>query len=244
VPPPPKPSSGTPERETPPRPASGEEKSATETPPRLGDPEGAGEDLPRGESGEGADRAAAEGIQGRDKGSLGVPARPAEGESGAGSRIPGLSKRPARKGLNYGVPLDTGAILGFSFEHSDYDWSDYWSNMYWSIWRSWHGQLYQTTSSFERTAYERASEGLRGKAVLRFTIERNGNVSLVELVTPSGIEPLDLASSNALKGVILPPLPSDFHEPRERVTGSFEIDFDDIRQMKPSLSYAKSLGQF
>lgn len=270
VPPPPKPNKGTPPDAIEPM-AGPEGLAKAEKPPQMGLPDGTGREI-----GEGSPQAEREGEAGREAGpgmeegggaegppgSMGprgeqhgtipVPApgsgsgQGVPGGGGFGERGTGLGKKPARRGLNYGVPYDTGSYLGFNFEHKDFDWTDYWSVMYWSIWREWHRQLLYNASSFERAAFERGREGLDGTAVLRFTIERNGNVSLVELITPSGIEPLDLSSSQALKAVggTLPPLPADFPDERERVTGQFIMTIADIRQLRPSLEWQRARGDF
>jgi TonB family protein len=116
--------------------------------------------------------------------------------------------------------------------------------MYWSIWKSWHNRLYYSLTTFERDAFERGLAGLAGNTTIRFTIERNGNVSAVELLSSSGVESLDRAASDAVREVILPPLPVNFPHPRERVTGTFRVNVSDVREWRPSMNYLKRRGYF
>ena len=252
MPPPPKPSKGPP----PPESASsqvppGEQRQRQSPPPQLGAQEGSGKDLPGGPAGSGAESSSGRTLpQAEKEGTLPLPSfaqglgKSTPGTGGEGSRIPGPGKKAPRRGVDYGVPFDTGVYGNFTFEHQDFDWTDYWSVMYWAIWRAWHNKLYLGTAAFERVAYERGTQGLAGTAVLRFAIERNGNVSDVEILTPSGIQPLDLASSDALKEVILPPLPANFPHEREHVTGSFIMDVSDVREWRPYMEYLKRRGVF
>ena len=251
VPPPPKVTRETPppdESEVLPDAQRGEKPPA---PAQAGVPEGQGKALPEGAPGSGVSPQTGGGApRGETAGQLPVPGRvgppgpPRPGPGGEGSRFPGSGARPPRRGINLGVPFDTGVYQNFTFEHQDYDWTDYWPQMYHAILRAWYNRLLATASLFERAAYERGDEGLRGQTMLQFTIERNGNISRAVIVTPSGIIPLDDSARDALREVILPPLPDNFPHERENVTGLFRMDVPDIRSMGPNLQAMKSQRYF
>ena len=97
---------------------------------------------------------------------------------------------------------------------------------------------------FEREAQLQGRPGLKGKAVIRFTVERNGNVSKIELIGPSSIEPLDLASSDAIREADLPRLPASFPYEQERIEGTFLLDVPEMRWFRDSLTALKMRGMF
>jgi TonB family protein len=66
------------------------------------------------------------------------------------------------------------------------------------------------------------NQGVEGKNVVRFTIERDGRVTGVELVTPSNLYALDRESRVALMNKRMPALPREFTEPRLTVRLIFE----------------------
>lgn len=59
---------------------------------------------------------------------------------------------------------------------------------------------------------EPARLGVRGQAALEFTVDRNGRVSRIALLSSSGMSALDRAASNALQGSDLMALPDDYPE--------------------------------
>jgi len=161
------------------------------------------------------------------------------------------AKQPESQSSSSGVyrpeiPQLPSTGFGFGnleFESRDYDWSDYARQIYLAIWRAWHNRLYQTTDSFERWAHGTGTWTLRHHNRITFTIEGNGHVTGIILESPSGCVPLDDSALDALREVILPPLPSDFPRSRETVHAAFIAD-GDIRTMKRGLQYLKSTGAF
>jgi len=59
----------------------------------------------------------------------------------------------------------------------------------------------------------------------------------------SGCLPLDDSAVDALREVVLPPLPQDFKRDKETVHGRF-IAIGDIRQMRRTLEYYHATGMF
>lgn len=59
---------------------------------------------------------------------------------------------------------------------------------------------------------EPARLGIRGQAGFEFTVDRNGRVSRINLLSSSGMSALDRAASNALQGSDLMALPDDYPE--------------------------------
>jgi TonB family protein len=152
-----------------------------------------------------------------------------------------------RRGLNIPdlPPLPpTGFGFGnLEFESRDFDWSDYARQIYMAIWRAWHNRLYMTTDEFERWAWDGQSWTLRHANRITFTIQKNGQVTGIALETPSGCYPLDDSALDALREVILPPLPRDFPRGQEVVHARFIAD-GNVRVMRESLAYLKRAGLF
>jgi outer membrane biosynthesis protein TonB len=149
------------------------------------------------------------------------------------------SSNQFRGGLN----LESGLYPNLTFETKDFNWTDYASAIYWAIWRSWHNRLYLTLNSFERWGIEHASASIEGVTGVTFVIEKNGNISEITPLFSSGIEPLDISAVDALREVVLPPLPPNFYKDRERVTAKF-IAETDIKSMKHYLPLLKYYGYF
>ena len=138
----------------------------------------------------------------------------------------------------------TGFGVGnLEFEGRDYDWEDYGRQIHGIIWRAWHNRLLVTASVFERWAAENRRFGLDHKNGVRFTILRTGQVVDIAIETPSGCYPLDDSATDALKEVVLPPLPSDFQRDQETVHARF-IAEGEIRTMKAYLQQLKNAGYF
>lgn len=66
------------------------------------------------------------------------------------------------------------------------------------------------------------NQGVVATNTVRFTIERDGRVTGVELVQASGIYALDRESQAAMINAKMPPLPAEFTEPRLIVRLNFE----------------------
>jgi TonB family protein len=157
-------------------------------------------------------------------------ALPAPGEPGGGGKGRGGSS--GKDGLQLpGLPPSGFGFGNLEFEGRDYDWTSYATQIYFAILRAWYSRLYATATVFERWAYERGSWLLDHNNRIRFTIEKNGQVTGVTIETPSGCVPLDDSAVDALREVVLPPLPEDFRRTDETVRVRF-IAYGDIRNIR------------
>jgi len=138
----------------------------------------------------------------------------------------------------------TGFGVGnLTFESRDYDWTDYARQIYWEILRAWYNRLYDTTDEFEKWMHLTGNPFLNHQVLVRFVIERDGDVTGIQVEVVSGCPPLDDSARTALDEVILSPLPADFPRDREVVRGLF-IARGPIPSMRPMLSQLKAAGQF
>jgi len=169
----------------------------------------------------------------RDFGRVLEQPRPETEDSQRGLNIPELPPLPPT-GFGFG---------NLEFESRDFDWSDYARQIYMAIWRAWHNRLYATTDEFDRWAQHGRSWTLRHANRITFTIQKNGEVTGIALETPSGCYPLDDSALDALREVILPPLPSDFPRGQETVHARF-IAEGDVRGMRRNLAWLKRQGYF
>jgi hypothetical protein len=158
-----------------------------------------------------------------------------KGEKGGGTGRGGVTM-PNLPATGYGVG-------NLEFEGRDYDWEDYGRQIHGIIWRAWHNRLLITSSVFERWASEHRTWLLDHANGVRFTILRSGKVVEVAIETPSGCYPLDDSATDALKEVILPPLPEDFTRESETVHARF-IANGEIRGMGVHLQRLKDAGYF
>jgi hypothetical protein len=138
----------------------------------------------------------------------------------------------------------TGFGIGnLEFEGRDYDWESYGRQIHGIIWRAWHNRLLTTSSVFERWAAENRNWMLDHRNGVRFTILKTGQVVDVAIETPSGCYPLDDSATDALREVVLPPLPSDFQRETETVHARFVAE-GEIRTMHAFLQQMKNAGYF
>ena len=141
------------------------------------------------------------------------------------------------------LPSTGFGVGNLEFEGRDYDWENYGRQIHGIIWRAWHNRLLITASVFERWASENRSWLLDHQNAVRFTILKTGQVVDVAIETPSGCYPLDDSATDALKEVVLPPLPPDFQRDSETVHARF-IAEGEIRVMKSFLQQMKNAGYF
>lgn len=141
------------------------------------------------------------------------------------------------------LPSTGFGVGNLEFEGRDYDWENYGRQIHGIIWRAWHNRLLITSSVFERWAAENRSWMLDHRDGVRFTILKTGQVVDVAIETPSGCYPLDDSAVDALKEVVLPPLPADFQRDSETVHARF-IAEGEIRTMKAFLQQMKAAGYF
>jgi TonB family protein len=98
-----------------------------------------------------------------------------------------------------------------SFDTKGLPWGDYARKIYVIIRQNWVDRL--------PLAYR---NGQRGVTCQHFTIEKDGTISVIDVVRPSDVPPFDRAASDALRASsALPPLPPDFNLEKEGVTGCF-----------------------
>jgi hypothetical protein len=144
-------------------------------------------------------------------------------------------------GVNMPRLPETGYGIGnLEFEGRDYDWDDYGRQIYWRIWSEWHKQLLNSASLFERWASEHRIWLLAHQNRIRFTILRSGQIVDVAVETQSGCYPLDDSATNALKAVVLPPLPEDFTRESETIHATFKAE-GEIRGMG---SYLQQMREY
>jgi hypothetical protein len=127
------------------------------------------------------------------------------------------------------------------FEGNDYDFvkKGYASQAYYAILKAWYRRLYAMSDRFEQWAFAHGNWLLEHQNRIRFVIGRNGQIVRVDLITESGCQPLDTSALDALREVVLPPLPEDFPRSEEGVMVTF-MATGDIHMMRtdPQLRYA------
>jgi TonB family protein len=116
-----------------------------------------------------------------------------------------------------GMDLGQGGEKGYaesgplSFETQWYDWGEYAQSMVSRIRVNWYNNMPQLIQT-----------GLQGVVTIRFTIQRNGSITNVTILSSSGRPPYDFAAKKAIElSSPLNPLPKDFPNPSERVTCMF-----------------------
>jgi outer membrane biosynthesis protein TonB len=148
-------------------------------------------------------------------GDRGVPE--GTGEPGADSReslkqaLSDLKAGEYKFQFNNPAYLRGGGYGTMSFDTQDFPWGDYARRIYLVIRNNWYARIPLA-----------AREGIRGWDCQRFVIEKDGTISSVRTVRPSGVAPFDKSSADALSASSrLPPLPEDFPESSEGVTFCF-----------------------
>ncbi|MBI2212293.1 MAG: TonB C-terminal domain-containing protein [Acidobacteria bacterium] len=127
------------------------------------------------------------------------------------------SRRGAPVGDWRAMPGGAGDDLGhaetgpMSFETQWFEWGDYATGMVARIRYHWYSNMPQIIRT-----------GLQGIVTIRFTIQRNGTITDVEIISSSGVPPYDNAAKRAIElASPLAPLPANFPKPSERVTARF-----------------------
>lgn len=115
------------------------------------------------------------------------------------------------------LPSSIGGEEGFaesgpiSFETQWFEWGDYGTMMVAKIRYYWY-----------RNMPDIIRMGMKGVVTIRFTIQRSGQITDIEIVKSSGTPPFDFAARKAIElSSPLHPLPENFPGERERVTASF-----------------------
>ena len=125
--------------------------------------------------------------------------------------VPNLGDMPVQ-GSPYGI---------LEFSSRDYDWSDYSRQIYERILKAWYRRIEQSTNEFERWGRERQAYDVDDRTRIDFTIQADGDITDIFVITPSGCQPLDLSATDGLEEVLLPPLPADFPRESEEVKATF-----------------------
>ncbi|MCM2315161.1 MAG: TonB family protein [Thermoanaerobaculia bacterium] len=127
------------------------------------------------------------------------------------------SRRGAPTGDWRAIPGGAGDDLGnadtgpMSFETQWFDWGDYATGMVARIRYHWYSNMPQIIRT-----------GLKGVVTIRFTIQRDGSITDVEMLSSSGVPPYDNAAKRAIQlSSPLSPLPANFPKASERVTARF-----------------------
>jgi TonB family protein len=160
-------------------------------------------------------RQASPGREGTSPGEFGAPEGTAEqGEDPRENLKQALSDLKSGEykfQFNNPAYLRGGSYGTMSFDTQGFPWGDYARRIYLVIRNNWFARIPLA-----------AENGIRGWVCQRFVIEKDGAISSVQVVRPSGIAPFDRASADALTSSSpLPSLPEDFPEPREGVTFCF-----------------------
>lgn len=122
---------------------------------------------------------------------------------GTGQQGMDLGAQGGEKGFAESGPL--------SFETQWYDWGEYAQSMVSRIRVNWYNNMPQLIQT-----------GLKGVVTIRFTIQRDGRITDVTILSSSGAPPYDFAAKKAIElSSPLNPLPKDFPNPSERVTAMF-----------------------
>lgn len=116
---------------------------------------------------------------------------------------PGMSDSGGERGQAEQGPI--------SFETTWYDWGPYAQSMVSKIRVNWYANMPQLIRT-----------GIGGVVTIRFTIQRNGQITDITLLKSSGHPPYDFAARKAIElSSPLNPLPGDFPNRDERVTAMF-----------------------
>ena len=118
-------------------------------------------------------------------------------------------------GSRYKFDNPTGGLVtpggSLSFDTKGFDWGPYARRIYWIIWSNWHARMPPAVYA-----------GLKGAVTVHFVINRDGRITDIEILSPSGVPAYDSAATLALEASSpLPPLPENFPNPEEGVTGRF-----------------------
>jgi TonB family protein len=98
-----------------------------------------------------------------------------------------------------------------SFETEWFEWGDYADAMIRKIRRNWYANMPEIIKM-----------GMKGVVTIRYTIQRSGQITGVEILNSSGVPPFDYAAKKAIEiSSPLNPLPSNFPGQSERVTAQF-----------------------
>lgn len=127
----------------------------------------------------------------------------------------GSSAGSGNGGVRYKYDNPTGGLSTpsgtLSFDTKGFDWGPYARRIYWIIWSNWHQRMPPAIYS-----------GLKGQVTIHFVIHKDGRITDITILSPSGVVAYDSAATLALEASSpLPPLPEEFPKESDGVTGRF-----------------------
>lgn len=127
----------------------------------------------------------------------------------------GSQKGGSGSGVRYKYDNPTGGLSTptgtLSFDTKGFDWGPYSRRIYWIIWSNWHQRMPPAIYS-----------GLKGQVTIHFVIHKDGTITDIQILSPSGVVAYDNAAVLALEASSpLPPLPEEFPKESDGVTGRF-----------------------
>ena len=145
--------------------------------------------------------------------------------------VPNVGDLPVQ-GSPYGI---------LEFSSRDYDWSDYSRQIYERILKAWYRRIEQSTNEFERWGRERQAYDVDDSTRVDFTIQSDGDITDIYVITPSSCQPLDLSATDGLEEVLLPPLPDDFPRSSEEVKATFIMQVP-VFELRRIFRYLRQIG--
>ena len=180
------------------------------------EPKGTDEALQRGEASE-PDSATGRPFYVPQRGSGGSEDKGAALKQALGKMSTGMSGGAPLKFDNPSGGL-SGPLGGLSFDTPGFDWGPYARKIYWIIWTNW-------TRGWPPAAWA----GLKGIVTVHFTIWKDGHISDITVLDPSGTPAFDTCASLALEASSpLPALPEDFPKESEGITARFLNNTDEM----------------
>jgi TonB family protein len=143
------------------------------------------------------------------RGQEGSKGRPGLPGPALASSIDALVRKRVERDSQLGIPTGTGQNqFGFHFDPQGADFTAWVQHLKNDVYRNW-------------IMPQPALLGIRGHVDFKFTIERDGTMSLLQMERSSGTPALDRAAENALKSSRCLPLPEDYGPPRLTIQVSF-----------------------
>lgn len=182
-------------------------------------------DLPTGPGGDMSRDSAAHGPDGDESTGEGSESEAGESTDKQESLRDALGRLSTGMSGDGGAPLRfdnpvgglTGPAGGLSFDTKGFNWGPYARRIYWIIWTNW-------TQGWPPAA----RAGLAGIVTVRFRIHRDGRITGIQVLDPSGTPAFDTCATLALEASSpLPPLPRDFTKDSEGVTARFLYNTSD-----------------
>ena len=139
-----------------------------------------------------------------------------------------------------------GEKTSWRFSSQEYDWSDYFPELYWTAWRSWHRALLREIdqNSFPDPSEQQGPFALNACCVIRFTLKRDGHVEAPQVLEATGNEACTRAAIAAVQSGALPRLPRNFPRDQEVITGEFSMKVEDLSIWRVEMKQLYDRGVF